>query len=135
MHVRSSARRTALRLLLTHGTATGRAEGAKLLQAGDVQVWQPWDTQGAVLRVHPTLIPREHPLASVRGAFNAVFVEAENAGELMFYGQGAGGGVRVDVEHAAGEGGAGGDHRLRHRQRVLAGAFRGAPAAGVLQRG
>lgn len=48
-------------------------------------------TQGAVLRVHPTLIPREHPLASVRGAFNAVFVEAENAGELMFYGPGAGG--------------------------------------------
>ena len=36
--------------------------------------------QGAVLRVHPTLLPREHPLASVRGAFNAVFVEADNAG-------------------------------------------------------
>lgn len=46
---------------------------------------------GAVLRVHPTLLPRHHPLASVRGAFNAVFVVAENAGELMFYGQGAGG--------------------------------------------
>jgi 3-deoxy-D-manno-octulosonic-acid transferase len=37
-----------VRILLTHGTATGRAEGAKLLQAGDVQVWQPWDTAGAV---------------------------------------------------------------------------------------
>jgi len=48
-------------------------------------------TEGAVLRVHPTLLPREHPLASVRGAFNAVFVEAQNAGELMFYGPGAGG--------------------------------------------
>lgn len=46
---------------------------------------------GVVLRVHPTLLPREHPLASVRGAYNAVFVEAENAGELMFYGPGAGG--------------------------------------------
>ncbi len=46
---------------------------------------------GAVLRVHPTLLPREHPLAAVHGAFNAVFVEAENAGELMFYGPGAGG--------------------------------------------
>ncbi|WP_022872789.1 homoserine dehydrogenase [Nesterenkonia alba] len=46
---------------------------------------------GAVLRVHPTLLARTHPLASVRGAFNAVFVVAENAGELMFYGQGAGG--------------------------------------------
>ncbi|WP_243457620.1 3-deoxy-D-manno-octulosonic acid transferase [Ottowia testudinis] len=39
-----------MRLLLTHGTATGRAEGAKLLRAGDVQVWQPWDSRGAVRR-------------------------------------------------------------------------------------
>ena len=39
-----------MRLLLTHGTATGRAEGEKLLQAGDIQVWQPWDTPGAVSR-------------------------------------------------------------------------------------
>ncbi|BBE23246.1 homoserine dehydrogenase [Arthrobacter sp. MN05-02] len=46
---------------------------------------------GVGVRVHPTLLPRSHPLAAVRGAFNAVFVEAENAGELMFYGQGAGG--------------------------------------------
>ncbi|KUM38462.1 homoserine dehydrogenase [Arthrobacter sp. EPSL27] len=46
---------------------------------------------GISVRVHPTLLPREHPLAAVHGAFNAVFVEAENAGELMFYGQGAGG--------------------------------------------
>ena len=42
-------------------------------------------------RVHPTLVPRHHPLASVRNAFNAVFVEAKSAGELMFYGRGAGG--------------------------------------------
>ncbi|UVJ38246.1 homoserine dehydrogenase [Arthrobacter sp. CJ23] len=47
--------------------------------------------EGISVRVHPTLLPREHPLAAVRGAFNAVFIEAENAGELMFYGQGAGG--------------------------------------------
>lgn len=46
---------------------------------------------GANIRVDPTLIPRQHPLAGVHGAFNAVFVEAENAGELMFYGPGAGG--------------------------------------------
>jgi 3-deoxy-D-manno-octulosonic-acid transferase len=39
-----------MRLLLTHGTATGRAEGTRLLQDGDVQVWQPWDTRGAVRR-------------------------------------------------------------------------------------
>lgn len=39
-----------MRLLLTHGTATGRAEGAKLLRAGDAQLWLPWDTPGAVAR-------------------------------------------------------------------------------------
>ncbi len=43
------------------------------------------------VRVHPAMVPREHPLASVRGAFNAVFVEGETAGELMVYGRGAGG--------------------------------------------
>ncbi len=43
------------------------------------------------VRVHPAMIPTTHPLASVGGAFNAVFVEAEAAGQLMFYGQGAGG--------------------------------------------
>ena len=43
------------------------------------------------VRVHPAMIPRSHPLASVREAFNAVFVEAAAAGELMFYGRGAGG--------------------------------------------
>ncbi|MFF1393501.1 homoserine dehydrogenase [Streptomyces sp. NPDC058287] len=42
-------------------------------------------------RVHPAMIPLDHPLASVRGAYNAVFVEAEAAGQLMFYGPGAGG--------------------------------------------
>ncbi|MBF6629550.1 MAG: 3-deoxy-D-manno-octulosonic acid transferase [Comamonas sp.] len=39
-----------MRLLLTHGTATGRAEGRKLLLPGDLQVWQPWDSRGAVHR-------------------------------------------------------------------------------------
>jgi homoserine dehydrogenase len=43
------------------------------------------------VRVHPAMIPTTHPLAAVGGAFNAVFVEAEAAGELMFYGRGAGG--------------------------------------------
>jgi homoserine dehydrogenase len=43
------------------------------------------------VRVHPTLISRSHPLASVREAFNAVFVESEAAGAMMFYGRGAGG--------------------------------------------
>jgi homoserine dehydrogenase len=49
------------------------------------------DTDGVSVRVYPALIPRSHPLAAVRGANNAVFVEAEGAGSLMFYGAGAGG--------------------------------------------
>ena len=49
-------------------------------------------TDGKIsVRVHPTLISRSHPLASVREAFNAVFVESESAGAMMFYGRGAGG--------------------------------------------
>jgi homoserine dehydrogenase len=46
---------------------------------------------GVSVRVHPAMIPRTHPLASVGDAFNAVFVEAVAAGQLMFYGRGAGG--------------------------------------------
>lgn len=49
------------------------------------------DDGGIVVRVHPAMVPRTHPLASVRDAFNAVFVEAESAGQMMFYGRGAGG--------------------------------------------
>jgi len=47
--------------------------------------------EGVVARVHPALVPRTHPLAAVHGGNNAVFVEAEFAGPLMFYGAGAGG--------------------------------------------
>ncbi len=47
-----------LRLLLTHGTATGREEGAKLLREGDQQVWQPWDTPEAVSRFLTRFRPR-----------------------------------------------------------------------------
>jgi 3-deoxy-D-manno-octulosonic-acid transferase len=47
-----------MRLLLTHGTATGRAQGAALLQPGDVQVWQPWDTPAAVGRFLTHFQPR-----------------------------------------------------------------------------
>lgn len=47
-----------LRLLLTHGTATGREAGAALLRAGDLQVWQPWDTPGATARFVRHFRPR-----------------------------------------------------------------------------
>ena len=43
------------------------------------------------VRVHPAMVPTSHPLAGVRNAFNAVFIEGQAAGELMLYGQGAGG--------------------------------------------
>ncbi len=52
------ARHPHLRMLLTHGTATGRAEGAALLRPGDVQVWQPWDCPGAVKRFFDHFKPR-----------------------------------------------------------------------------
>jgi homoserine dehydrogenase len=79
-------------------------EGISAITAKDVAVAQSMNhvikllaiaeltPHGAIsVRVHPALIPRTHPLASVRNAYNAVFVEAEAAGELMFYGRGAGG--------------------------------------------
>ncbi len=52
---------------------------------------QPDGSEAVSVRVHPAMIPRSHPLASVHGPFNAVFVESESAGQLMFYGRGAGG--------------------------------------------
>ena len=79
-------------------------EGISKITAADVKVAKAMEMvikllaiaeltpEGAVsVRVHPALISRNHPLASVRDSFNAVFVEAESAGQMMFYGKGAGG--------------------------------------------
>ncbi|MBW8722986.1 MAG: 3-deoxy-D-manno-octulosonic acid transferase, partial [Polaromonas sp.] len=52
------AQHPGIRILLTHGTATGRAEGIALLQPGDVQVWQPWDRPDAVARFFDHFKPR-----------------------------------------------------------------------------
>jgi homoserine dehydrogenase len=49
------------------------------------------DDSDVTVRVHPAMVPAAHPLANVHDAFNAVFIEAEKAGSLMFYGRGAGG--------------------------------------------
>ena len=81
-----------------------KAEGITKISARDVQVAHDinhvikllaiaelTDKGEVSVRVQPTLLPRQHPLAAVRNAFNAIFVEAESAGELMFYGRGAGG--------------------------------------------
>src|SRR5256885_12372245 len=46
---------------------------------------------GIGVRVHPAMVPQHHPLASVRESYNAVFIEGEAVGNLMFYGRGAGG--------------------------------------------
>ncbi|MDX6360410.1 MAG: homoserine dehydrogenase [Nocardioidaceae bacterium] len=62
----------------------------KLLAIAEIATGAGGD-EGISVRVHPAMIPRSHPLASVREAFNAVFVESEAAGQLMFYGPGAGG--------------------------------------------
>ncbi|HMM82123.1 MAG TPA: homoserine dehydrogenase [Terrimesophilobacter sp.] len=48
-------------------------------------------TEGVSARVYPALVPQDHPLAAVHGGKNAVFIEADAAGDLMFYGAGAGG--------------------------------------------
>lgn len=80
-------------------------EGISKLSAGDIAMAHKFgyvikllgvaesDVQsGAVsVRVHPALVPLKHPLAAVREAFNAVLVEGEASGSLMFYGRGAGG--------------------------------------------
>ncbi|MEQ9163929.1 MAG: homoserine dehydrogenase, partial [Ilumatobacter fluminis] len=54
-------------------------------------VEQDPDTGAVAVRVHPAMVPKHHPLASVRESFNAVFVEGDAVGQLMFYGRGAGG--------------------------------------------
>jgi homoserine dehydrogenase len=71
-------------------SARGLGRVVKLLAICERSVLRRGDG-GVSVRVHPAMIPRSHPLASVGEAYNAVFVEAESAGRLMFYGAGAGG--------------------------------------------
>jgi homoserine dehydrogenase len=72
--------------------ASAKAMGCtvKLLAICD-RVTDPGGAESVGVRVHPAMIPLSHPLAGVGDAFNAVFVEGEAAGQLMFYGRGAGG--------------------------------------------
>jgi len=73
--------------------AAARASGfvVKLLAVCERLVDPATGVEGVSARVHPALVPVGHPLAAVHGANNAVFLEAEAAGSLMFYGAGAGG--------------------------------------------
>ena len=63
----------------------------KLLAIAEANDVHGSNEETITVRVHPTMIPKNHPLAAVRESFNAVFVQCESAGELMFYGRGAGG--------------------------------------------
>ncbi|WP_323745086.1 homoserine dehydrogenase [Actinomyces haliotis] len=67
------------------------ASGCEIKLLAIAQRREDAHARGISVRVHPALVPAHHPLASVHGAFNAVLIEAESAGRLMFYGQGAGG--------------------------------------------
>ncbi|MEP6817836.1 MAG: homoserine dehydrogenase [Marmoricola sp.] len=71
--------------------ASAREMGSVVKLLAICEISQGRDGPAVSARVHPAMIPRSHPLASVREAYNAVFVESEAAGQLMFYGPGAGG--------------------------------------------
>ena len=55
------------------------------------------EQSGLQVRVHPTLVPKEHPLASIDGVNNAILVEGDPIGQVMFYGPGAGGGATASA--------------------------------------
>ncbi len=86
---------------------------------------QPGTLESVAVRVHPAMVPLTHPLAAVRDSFNAVFIEGDAIGELMFLGRGAGGmptasavlGDLLDAAHNLTTGGAGRSVALR-RTRV-----------------
>ena len=102
----AAAKAAILASLAFHSRVTAsdvHREGISEVTAADVQSAQDMGSvvkllaicelrdDAVAVRVHPAMIPRSHPLASVREAYNAVFVESEAAGQLMFYGPGAGG--------------------------------------------
>lgn len=107
----AAAKAAILASLAFHTRVSGadvHREGITRISAADIQAAKDMDhvvkllaicelttddegNEGLSVRVHPAMIPRSHPLGSVRDAYNAVFVRAEAAGELMFYGRGAGG--------------------------------------------
>ncbi|MHB1064262.1 MAG: homoserine dehydrogenase [Georgenia sp.] len=82
---------TGIRRITAEDMAEARAAGYVIKLLAVARLVEDDDARGISVRVHPALVPVAHPLAAVRGAFNAVVVEAEAAGTLMFYGQGAGG--------------------------------------------
>ncbi|MGF1596434.1 MAG: homoserine dehydrogenase [Acidimicrobiales bacterium] len=71
--------------------AFARRLGYEIKLLGIAEAFGDGDEREIGVRVHPAMVPVSHPLAAVRDSFNAVFVEGSSAGELMFYGRGAGG--------------------------------------------
>lgn len=121
----SDVHREGITRITPDDVANARADGyvIKLLTVCE----RVQSTSGPAVRssVYPALLPTSHPLAGVRGAFNAVYVESEAAGQLMFYGQGAGGAptssaVLGDVISVA-------------RRRLLGGRGQASPQAGTLR--
>jgi homoserine dehydrogenase len=85
--------REGIRSITADDVTVAKAMGfvIKLLAIAEANELHGSDEETISVRVHPTMIPVTHPLAAVRESFNAVFVKCESAGELMFYGRGAGG--------------------------------------------
>jgi homoserine dehydrogenase len=86
-----------VKLLAVVEDAEGGADGAREHEAREAargaaaEVGSSAARPSIAVRVHPAMVPADHPLAGVRGPFNAVFIEGQVAGELMLYGRGAGG--------------------------------------------
>ncbi|AMD86452.1 homoserine dehydrogenase [Actinomyces radicidentis] len=80
-----------IRSITAEDIREAHASGCEIKVLAIAQRREDDHARGISVRVHPALVPAHHPLASVHGAFNAVLIEAESAGRLMFYGQGAGG--------------------------------------------
>jgi homoserine dehydrogenase len=76
---------------ITHVTAADIADAGRLGYVIKLLAIAELDDGDISVRVHPAMVPTAHPLANVRDAYNAVFIEADKAGRLMFYGRGAGG--------------------------------------------
>ena len=85
--------REGIRQITAEDVSVAKAMGfvIKLLAIAEANELHGSNEETISVRVHPTMIPANHPLAAVRESFNAVFVKCESAGELMFYGRGAGG--------------------------------------------
>ncbi len=101
--------------VIEHTEAEGEGAG------DDKGTGHPAKPESVAVRVHPAMVPLTHPLATVRDSFNAVFIEGDAVGELMFLGRGAGGmptasavlGDLLDAAHNLTTGGAGRSVALR----------------------